>query len=111
MEALMIWSLIHSQLLIFRNGRICRSLQKAEPCVFGKQYLSLSLIPRAPLATEQKFNNNEIIQIHLWNPWEHCWELENIVGNPMRILNTSRKKIPTHSFLGQFIMETSVVPK
>jgi len=41
-----------------------------------------------PLATEQKSTINKIIQIHLWNPWEHGWELEKFVGNMVGNLRT-----------------------
>ncbi len=48
MEALMIWSVIHFTTSYLQKWEFCRSCEKAAPCVFGKQYSSLCLIPRAP---------------------------------------------------------------
>jgi hypothetical protein len=62
MEALMIWSLIHSQLLIFRNGEfVVPAKGSSTLCVWQAIFYPL-------------------LALSLGSYWEHCWELENMLG-------------------------------
>jgi hypothetical protein len=55
---------------------ICRSCKKEGStflvCLASNIHPLAFIIPRAPGQQSRNQTKKQIIQIHLWNPWEHC---------------------------------------